>query len=475
MTVTLSYSTDQQHALDRILEWFRAAPVSRWCDEDCPDTGGLPHTHGTAQGYPVLSLGGLAGSGKTWLAGRLAEELSAKVAYGAPTHRAAAVLRGKLPPIEADRVRTYHSLLYRPSVDYTCGATGGPVDKIPCGCADPEDCRCEKRFTPCGKGVAHDCPVQEHLRFTLRQAVGGHRDLIILDEASMLSQQKVEEIASLGLPVLLVGDHGQLPPVKEQMNTWMRAPELLLEENHRQEEASGIVAAALGVRSAGRLALGRYGDGSTFVASAKLRPDVLDIASPERVPPGPERAIICHTNAMRAAVNQRYRQGFAGPLVPGDRLVALQNGDRVIVSQEDGGIGDGPALGGWRPNGGVTFVFNSACGTVEHVVPAKRADQPWLDAVVRLDVDQQGRTDTRVLTRIAIAQLGNPRRLRRDEHADTWSLWDYAYAITCHKAQGSEYDDVVVLDTGSPDWVRWIYTAMTRARNRLVVVNWNTR
>jgi exodeoxyribonuclease-5 len=461
--VTATLTPDQATALDRVVAWFRAAPASRYCDDERCEPG--PHTHGGAPGHPVLAIGGLAGSGKTFLAGQLAGVLGCQVAYGTPTHRAAAVLRGKLPEAERGHVRTYHSLLYRPAVSYTCELTGEPVTRLACGCRDPEDCLCDRRFTPCGAGDPHDCPVREHLRFTLREHVGGHRDLVVLDEASMLSEQTVREVASLAVPVLLVGDHGQLSPVMEDMNPWMRNPGLLLVTNHRQTEASGIVAAALHVRETGRLALGGYGDGSTVVASAWRDPAILDVASPARLPPGPDRVVITHTNRMRAAINARYRDGFEGPLVAGDRVVALQNADRVVVAPAGGDA--------WRATGAVTFVFNGTVGTVEHVTPPRQASQRWLDAVIRLDADQRGRPDTRVQCRVTVAQLGAERRLRPDEHAVSHALWDHAYAVTAHKAQGSEYDDVVVVDTHPPEWRRWIYTAMTRAKNRLVVINWN--
>ena len=50
----------------------------------------------------------------------------------------------------------------------------------------------------------------------------------------------------------------------------------------------------------------------------------------------------------------------------------------------------------------------------------------------------------------------------------------YAYAITCHKAQGSEWDKVLVFEEGFPfnqeEHKRWLYTAVTRAKEKLVVV-----
>jgi exodeoxyribonuclease-5 len=460
----------QAAALDRIAAWFRLAPRPRYCDGGCDGATG-PHTHGRSPaGHPVLAVGGLAGTGKTWLAGHLAGALGAEVAYGTPTHQAAAVLRRKLPADQAEHVRTYHSLLYRALATYTCGVSGLPVTRLPCGCADPDDCRCERRFTACDRGARHECPVRENLSFQLRRFVGGHRDLIVLDEASMVADQTVEEIRSLGLPVLLVGDHGQLPPVQASLNHWLRVPELLLDVNHRQGEASGIVAAALRVRAEGALPRGSYGDGSTYVGSAALRPQLLELASPARLPASPAHVVICHTNRLRAAVNRGYRTATA-PLVAGDRVVALENADRPILERTGaGGLG---SVGEWSTTGAATFVFNGATGTVADVAEPLRQGQAWRDVAVTLDADERGQAGTTVLTRLAVPQLGGEAKLRPDERAEGHALWDYAYALTAHKAQGSEFSRVVVLDTHPLDWQRWLYTAMTRAREKLVVLNWS--
>lgn len=465
---------DQAAALDRIAAWYRAATPSRYCENSCDGSSNQPHTHGGAPaGHPILALGGLAGTGKTWLAGRLAATLRAQVAYGTPTHQAAAVLRRKLPANQADNVRTYHSLLYRTLALYSCLVSGRGVTREPCGCADPEDCRCERRFTSCGQGIHAPCPVKEHLSFQLRQVVSGFRDLIVLDEASMVTETTVHEIRSLGLPVLLIGDHGQLPPVKAELNRWMKRPDIVLGINHRQNETSGIITAALVVREDNHLPAGRYGDGSTFVGSAALHPELLVAATPARLPADPAHVVITPTNALRASVNKIYHRTLSqtDPLVPGDRVVALQNGDRFILDQNGrGGLG---SVGEWSTTGASTFVFNGSTGTVVAVTPPVRPSQIWRDAAIALDADHQGRPGTVILSRLARWQLGARERLRPDEHADAHALWDYSYGLTAHKAQGSEFRRVVVLDTHPPDWQRWLYTAMTRAKEKLVVLNWS--
>ncbi len=60
-------------------------------------------------------------------------------------------------------------------------------------------------------------------------------------------------------------------------------------------------------------------------------------------------------------------------------------------------------------------------------------------------------------------------KVRRE---DTVCRFEFAYAVTCHKAQGSEYDFVVVFDESRifDDGARWLYTAITRAKKRLVIL-----
>jgi ATP-dependent exoDNAse (exonuclease V) alpha subunit len=76
----------------------------------------------------------------------------------------------------------------------------------------------------------------------------------------------------------------------------------------------------------------------------------------------------------------------------------------------------------------------------------------------------------RVTKRIDLAQLGSPRVLRPDERSG--AAFDLAYCFTAHKSQGSQYNDVAVIGAGpaGPDRNRWLYTACTRAKQRLLVI-----
>lgn len=441
MGMTLELSADQLRAVDRVCDWFRAAPSARLC-------GGCRlatrvHTHGSAHDYPVMAIGGLAGTGKTTVAKQLAV-LGDGVTFAAPTHKAAAVLRGKIE----QPVGTYHSLVYRPAEVYRCRRSRRTVQADPeHACDQGEDCRCEGRFESCGARHAGACLIDQEPVFTRRVVLDGWRSLIVVDEASMLTDEQVADIRVFGVPLLLIGDHGQLPPVRAQMNSWMAKPDAVLTVNHRQGEGSGIVALAHRVRAGGRPTAGS--DGDVALLDAKTHPEAVQ-ALLERFTAGQDRAVIVWRNKTRADFNAALR-GRTGPPQAGDRVVRLRGCELPTAD-----------------HGEPAYVHNGALGTVASATHRQGA------RVITLHVQLD--TGELVKTVAALHQFGEAEQLayndvRRPAGRD-WQLWDYAYAITAHKAQGSEFDDVIVVDENPRDYAAWMYTAVTRAAKRLVVVKW---
>ncbi len=78
-----------------------------------------------------------------------------------------------------------------------------------------------------------------------------------------------------------------------------------------------------------------------------------------------------------------------------------------------------------------------------------------------------------MLTQLVVKQLGAETKLAPNEYPDGRHLWDLAYAVTAHKAQGSEWARVIIADQRPQEYKRWMYTALTRAREAAVVVDWN--
>ncbi len=458
----LKLSPDQSKAVERAIDWFKKALPVKFCDDESCEAGG-EHSHGSAQNYPPFAVGGLAGSGKTALAAVIAKELGVSVKFATPTHQSAAVLRKKLNGYAAgEKSTTFHSILYRPIEKLYCAITRKRVRQIPCACMKRgagESCACPVRYTSCG--TCKECIVRSDVDFKLRDFFGGHCDLLILDECSMISDQRIAEMRSFGVPILMFGDFGQLSPVKERMNQFISSPNVRLSVNHRQGESSGIIAAAYEARQHGKLRHGSYGDGSTVCASAKDIPEVLDAMNPERLQPGPDSAIITQLNRTRAQINRRLHGGSPLP-IPGDRVVCLVN----IYNGLD--VMEPLADGTWKGNGKREFVFNGSRGTVAAVNPSNMIRPDMTELIVKLD-------DGPYVHTIAVTrQFGAEKKL------DLWQeklpkgsdLWDYCYATTAHRAQGSEFSRVVVLDTAPPEPKRWLYTSATRAKEKLLVIDW---
>lgn len=469
---TTTLSTDQANALDRVADWYGGLKTSiihcngkKGTDRGlgaCPPT---PHTHASGQA-PIISMGGLAGTGKTTLTKALEQALGVQAVFGTPTHKAAAVLRKKLTGDQSHRVRTYHSLIYHMRPVYHCDTTGKIVPRIVdnCTCKQTDACQCPARFEPCSPKADHSCKIREELAEERRRYLGGHREIVIIDESSMLSKEQVEDVRSFGIPVLLVGDHGQLPPVKAEMNPWTRNPEVLLTQIHRQGADSGILQAAHDVRAHGYLTCQRYGKGDA-VRYPLSHPQMQGVF--ERWEPGTERIIITHSNRLRAEVNAAHHG--EGPLHPGDRVVALggQPYDTVRVTLEGGS---------YRATASFLQVHNGMTGTVRHV---HDRGGPTLDMVVELDDHVLATPDEPVCLLIgacARAQFGAERDLWKnspDRPRDS-RLWDYAYALTAHKAQGSEFSQVIVMDEGisGATYPQWLYTAITRAKDAVIVAGY---
>lgn len=462
-------SPDQDKALDQMIAWvegLRTKVVHCNGASDCPNQ---PHTHGFGMA-PAFSLGGWAGSGKTTLMRALDESLDIEVVFGTPTHKAAEVLRRKLAPEQAARVRTYHSLTYQMTPTYYCSVTGKLVrakgGTCTCKKGEEDGCQCPMSFLPCGSGAAHQCKVHSELKAERRQHLFGHRDLVVIDESSMLSERHVNDLRQFGVPILLVGDNGQLPPIKEPMNHWTRNPDIQLTEIHRQGADSGILQAAHDVRKHGHMSWYSYGTNRDAVRMARSSRSVDDLLT--RFNPATDGALITYTNHLRGQLNRIYHHkliGTPGP-GPGDKVVSLggqpYEAARVVM---DGGVP--------RATGEFLMVHNGMTGTV-----LKASERGVVtELTVQLD-DHRLSTPEHPVTILTGAcptrQFGAEKELpfNSPERPKGTHLWDYAYALTAHKAQGSEWPHVIVADQHPPEYRQWMYTALTRAQKAVVAVDW---
>jgi exodeoxyribonuclease V len=257
--------------------------------------------------------------------------------------------------------------------------------------------------------------------------------LVVIDECSMVDEEIGRDLLSFGKPVLVLGDPAQLPPVKGGGFFTEAEPDSMLTEVHRQAADNPIVRLSMIVREGGRPPPGAHG------RSRVLRRESVDA---EMVTAADQ--ILVGLNRTRRRYNARLREllGRAASLPEvGDKLVCLRND---------------------RKKG----LLNGSLWSVRTTAPARRGKLRL--GLVPEDAPERKPTRVAVVPQFFTSEDEVPFALRRNSDE-----FDYGYALTVHKAQGSQWNDIVVFDESfafREHRQRWLYTAVTRAAERLTLV-----
>lgn len=400
-------------------------------------------------GPQVFRLFGFAGTGKTTLAKHFGTGVEGLVLYGAYTGKAAYVLRQKGCPDAS----TIHSMIYHPAEksrqklrDLENGLVelrqelrsefGGLV--LEEASTVTEQIENHKRIVDIKLMIEKERDNLARPMFSLNtdSAVKTAR-LVIIDEVSMVDGRMGEDLLSFGTKVLVLGDPAQLPPVAAAgFFTEGCQPDIMMTDIHRQAEGNPIIAMATATRNQEFLECGNYGQ--SLVVDA----ETWGAEKAQEAAQGADQ-ILVGRNKTRHASNRRMRSllGFDHPFpLVGDRLVCLRN------NHERGFL-----------NGAIFNV--DGVGTVEDdvVFMSVRSDEGGESLDVQAHAHHfTGRSE----------DLGWWERKNAEE-------FDYGYALTVHKAQGSQWDDVLLFDESGcfrQDRWRWLYTGITRAAEKLTVV-----
>lgn len=350
-----------------------------------------------------LKIGGLAGTGKTSVISHLNDILPSKanirrrIAYCAFTGKAASVMRSK--GMEAG---TIHSLIYHSRVD---------VD-------DKE------------KKMVYD--------FSLKDRKEMECDVIVVDEASTVSDVLYRDIMSLGKKVIFVGDYGQLPPIGNDINLMSEEGlDCKLTKIHRQAEKSNIIRMSMAVRSGDQIA---FHDGADTVKKKwSGGADFEELLHYNQ--------ILCGYNNTRMFLNSEIRKAY------GFKTEFPERRDKMMFLRNDRGTG--------TFNGEQFVVLNS-----------RRSGDDFIVDYVDIDNKDAGRQNVRILGKSLNAVAGQQSvQITRNDLQRCPQMATYAYAISVHKSQGSQWDNVALWDDsfGLKDAEyrrRFLYTAITRASEK---------
>jgi exodeoxyribonuclease-5 len=480
----------------------------------------------------VLVLAGAAGTGKTTLMRVVIDELAkrgVRSVLAAPTGKAAL----RLQEVTGKTATTVHRLVFaNPSNAGICAECGKASEElgISQGAARRRKLT-SVRCPECGRNYSLEelNKLENVILFSPKEA-GSSDDferpsvpiVAIIDEASMVSRaldRKIRENLPPNYAILYVGDKEQLPPVGKGEDAewgpdWEHAAGTLTTV-HRQAAGNPIINLATRIREdKNEIDPFKFTDPDEHLPMEERRVRVYDnvtlrmaarwLAAGRRQ--GGDAILITWMNRTRVALNELVRKelGLWGQNLPvsrGDRMMVLNNNPRAVVA--NGEIFNvasvrAPESPRLRQQNMVIVTFTERPG-VEYLIPCEHlnaadpsvARKEFLDLFREYtsrwyDLERMARRSPRVgreiarLERLSIDDLFEETRMVRPE---VFLMADFAECITAHKSQGSQWDTVGIVWDHVPNklWCsdkqkeyedarRWLYTAVTRAQRRLVIL-----
>lgn len=407
----MDWSPQQQDALNRVRLWL---------------------ARGDQQ---VFRLFGYAGTGKTTLARHLAQGVRGDVIFAAFTGKAASVLTRKGAPAQ-----TIHSLIYLPRDKGTLALSTAKaaytralrvLKDAPAGERAALEARARRLAAEVQKAEerarqpAFDLNPDSDLR---------HARLLVLDEVSMVGERIARDLLSFGTRILCLGDPAQLPPVADAGWFTNAEPDVMLTEIHRQAAESPVIGLATQVRRGDGLPPHSPLGNGTQVVPKGVTP-LAGLVEQHDI-------ILCGRNRTRRLINRRIRREILGRKddLPeaGDRVVCLRNNHDIGLLN------------------GQLFTVRGRSGVGPDTL------------TVELEPDDARGTTLTVPAHRSIFEGAQP-------DARSWrkaNAFDYGWALTVHKSQGSQWPSVFLVDEAAAfrqHARKWLYTGITRAEERVTV------
>lgn len=287
--------------------------------------------------------------------------------------------------------------------------------------------------------------------------------IVVVDEVSMVPQSMIDILLTHKIFVIFLGDPFQLPQIdKNEENDLLKHPDVFLDEVMRQAAESEIIRLTMKIRNFEEVPYMK-GEEVCVVKNNELNTGMLTWAD----------QILVATNATRHYINETVREiyGYEGLPKDGEKIICKRNYWEDVNSNGDTLVNGttGTLINPFESFIRIPFYIKAP----EHQVPVIVGDFKSDDGSVfnGLFTDKQFFQDEECfLDWKTQYRLGKERNKIGDLIPKTFT---YAYAITAHAAQGSEWDKVLVIEESFPnvkiEHARWLYTACTRASEKLVL------
>jgi exodeoxyribonuclease-5 len=260
-------------------------------------------------------------------------------------------------------------------------------------------------------------------KFYLKDSDDLFIDYFLIDEASMISEELWNDLRTFNVPFILIGDPAQLEPVGHDVFL-MKNPDFMLTDIFRQGEDSGIIDFATDVRMDQKIK-------ENYFNVKFKRPSNSELLNAD--------IILSFKNTLRIQINKHIRKlkdikPDSMPFV-GEKIIILQNNKDLDIRN------------------GEIYTISKIKNKNKNFLIVEFEEKPDRDMSLILE------------------QFNNTNKLKGYYDFRENVFADFGYCITCHKAQGSEWDNVVVYDCGKTGFIdekRWRYTAITRAAKELI-------
>ena len=285
--------------------------------------------------------------------------------------------------------------------------------------------------------------------------------VVVVDEVSMAPKDMMQLLFLHDVYVICLGDPFQLPPInKDSDNHLLDSPHIFLDEIMRQAQESEIIRLTMDIREGKKL--NNFDGKDVKIYDQKtLNTGMLMWAD----------QIICGTNQTRIEMNNNMRQLL-------ERGNSPEDGDKVICLRN--------YWDDWAENG--DYLVNGTIGFLDKVYSTINVIPPFFGGqvidVIRANFISDTNADYGELQMDSKEILTGERcldnktiyRLMRSKKYSYLVPYEftYGYAITCHKAQGSQFNKVLVIEESFPfnkeEHAKWLYTACTRSVEKLVLI-----
>jgi exodeoxyribonuclease-5 len=304
------------------------------------------------------------------------------------------------------------------------------------------------------------------ISFKKKEKISDSVELIVIDEFYMVTEEMMNDILSFNKKVIALGDNFQLPPVMSKPNKLDKNPDVYLDEPLRQSLDNPIIYLANRAKNHQRIDFGSYGDNVIVVPNNQLNDEYFLMDQ-----------IIVGKNKTAQKFNNFYRKKFFNTTQPlpvkNEKLICLRNNWNLFTTENNVGVNLVNGITGYIDED----MNEMSC--YDHLSATRINFRPEF-------FDESKFKSVLTDTLMFKERLCTDKDLDNEKYADImkkrWAynkfeingfvnIFNFGYAISCYKSQGSEFNSVFFVQETLSKSSYWshLYTGITRASEKLVL------